>query len=236
MFTILVAVLIVLVGSIIQGSVGIGLGFIAVPVLILLDQAYVPGPLLLVALILTILVSYREYKTIVFSEISWAIMGRIAGTFIGVAALVLIPDNKLAILFGIVILMAVGLSISGFRLTLLPRNLVLTGILSGIMGTTSAIGGVPMALIYQDLQGPELRGTLSAIFVIGTLISILSLIVIGRFGTRELVLALEIMPGVIIGYMISNHTIKLFDKRVIRSAILLLAASSGVIILLKNII
>ena len=163
-------------------------------------------------------------------------MGRIAGTFIGAAALVLIPDNKLAILFGIVILMAVGLSISGFRLTLLPRNLVLTGILSGIMGTTSAIGGVPMALIYQDLQGPELRGTLSAIFVIGTLISILSLIVIGRFGTRELVLALEIMPGVIIGYMISNHTIKLFDKRVIRSAILLLAASSGVIILLKNII
>jgi uncharacterized membrane protein YfcA len=236
MLTALLAFLIVLVGSIVQGSIGIGLGFIAVPLLVLLDQAFIPGPLLLVALILTILVSFREYHNIEFSKISWAILGRIAGTFIGTGLLILIPDNKLAILFGIVILLAVGLSIIGYRLILLPRNLVLTGILSGIMGTTSAMGGIPMALIYQDLQGPKLRGTLSAIFVIGTLISLVSLLLIGRFGIRELVLAVEIMPGVLIGYVVSNHTIKIFDKGLIRSVVLILAASSGLIILMKNFI
>jgi len=236
MITILAAIIIVVIGSIVQGSVGIGLGFIAVPLLALLDQRFVPGPLLLAALILTILVSYREYKSIVFRQISWAVVGRIMGTFLAIGILTLIPDNKLAILFGIMVLLAVGLSLLGFRLSISAPNLVFSGILSGIMGTTSAVGGVPMALIYQDLEGSKLRGTLSAIFVVGTLISIISLIIIGRFGEREIILALEIIPGIIIGYFISNRTVKILDKGYIRLVILWLAGFSGVILFIHGLL
>lgn len=236
MITILAAIIIVVIGSIVQGSVGIGLGFIAVPLLALLDQRFVPGPLLLAALILTILVSYREYKSIVFRQISWAVVGRIMGTFLAIGMLTLIPDNKLAILFGIMVLLAVGLSLLGFRLSISAPNLVFSGILSGIMGTTSAVGGVPMALIYQDLEGSKLRGTLSAIFVVGTLISIISLIIIGRFGEREIILALEIIPGIIIGYFISNRTVKILDKGYIRLVILWLAGFSGVILFIHGLL
>jgi len=236
MITILAAIIIVVIGSIVQGSVGIGLGFIAVPLLALLDQRFVPGPLLLAALILTILVSYREYKSIVFRQISWAVVGRIMGTFLAIGMLTLIPDNKLAILFGIMVLLAVGLSLLGFRLSISAPNLVFSGILSGFMGTTSAVGGVPMALIYQDLEGSKLRGTLSAIFVVGTLISIISLIIIGRFGEREIILALEIIPGIIIGYFISNRTVKILDKGYIRLVILWLAGFSGVILFIHGLL
>jgi len=228
------AVVIVIIGSIVQGSLGIGLGFIAVPLLALLDQDFIPGPLLLAALLLTVLVSYREYDSIVFKEINWAITGRILGTAVGAATLIMIPENKLAVLFGIMVLSAVGMSLLGFRLKVSPRNLVLTGILSGFMGTTSAIGGVPMALIYQDLQGPKLRGTLSAIFVAGTLLSIISLIIIGRFGGRQIILALELIPGILIGYFISNRTAKILDRGYIRLLILGLAGLSGVVILFRG--
>jgi uncharacterized membrane protein YfcA len=228
------AVLIVIIGSIVQGSLGIGLGFIAVPLLALLDQKFIPGPLLLAALLLTILVSYREYDSIVFKEINWAIVGRILGTTLGAATLTIIPENKLAVLFGIMVLSAVGLSLFGFRLKVLPRNLVMTGILSGFMGTTSAIGGVPMALIYQDLQGAKLRGTLSAIFVAGTLISIISLIIIGKFGGQQIILSLELIPGILIGYFISSRTAKFFDRGYIRLLILGVAGLSGAVILIHG--
>jgi uncharacterized membrane protein YfcA len=230
------ALIIIIIGSVVQGSLGIGLGFIAVPLLALLDPHYIPGPLLMAALLLTIMVSYREYKSIVFKEINWAVVGRIMGTVFGASTLALIPENKLAVLFGIMVLLAVALSLLGFRLPVSASNLVLTGILSGFMGTTSAIGGVPMALIYQDLQGPRLRGTLSAIFVVGTLISIISLTIIGRFGGREIILALEMIPGIVIGYFISNRTVKILDKGYIRVAILCLAGLSGVIIFIRGII
>jgi len=64
----LIACLITVTGSTIQGAVGIGLGFIAVPLLVLITPDFVPGPLLLSALLLTVLISYREQRSIDFYE------------------------------------------------------------------------------------------------------------------------------------------------------------------------
>ena len=48
----LLAISVVTIGSVIQGSVGFGLGPLAVPLLVLLDPIFVPGPLILAALLL----------------------------------------------------------------------------------------------------------------------------------------------------------------------------------------
>lgn len=91
-----------------------------------------------------------------------------------------------------------------------------------------------MALIYQDLQGSKLRGTLSAIFVAGTLISIISLIIIGKFGGQQIILSLELIPGILIGYFISSRTAKFFDRGYIRLLILGVAGLSGAVILIHG--
>ncbi|HRB01896.1 MAG TPA: hypothetical protein PLP26_00940, partial [Ilumatobacteraceae bacterium] len=54
------ACVIVVVGACVQGSLGFGLGLIGAPVLALLDPDLVPVPLLMLALLLTIAVSFRE--------------------------------------------------------------------------------------------------------------------------------------------------------------------------------
>jgi uncharacterized membrane protein YfcA len=102
------------------------------------------------------------------------------------------------------------------------------------MGTTSAIGGVPMALIYQNLKGPNLRGTLSSIFVIGTSISIVSLVYIERLGLAEIKRALVLLPGIMAGFAISKYTAKILDRGFIRPTVLILAAISGFVIIIKN--
>jgi uncharacterized membrane protein YfcA len=227
---------VVMIGSILQGSVGIGLGFAAVPLLVLLDPLFIPGPLLIAALLLTLLITYREHGSIEFSGIHWAIIGRVIGTVLGAILLTIIPQTKLSLLFGIIVLLAVAISFIGIRISLSPYSLFGTGTISGFMGTTSAIGGAPMALIYQNLKGPNLRGTLSSIFVIGTSISIISLIYIGRLGLPEVKRALVLFPGIMAGFAISKHTAKILDRGYIRPTVLILAASSGFLIIIKNIL
>jgi uncharacterized membrane protein YfcA len=219
-----------------QGSAGIGLGFIAVPLLVLLNPLFIPGPLLIAALLLTLLIAYREHRSIEFSGIQWAIVGRVIGTVAGAALLSIIPVTKASLLFGIILIMAVLISLSGLRISISSYNLFGTGTLSGFMGTTSAIGGVPMALIYQNLEGPKLRGTLSGIFVIGSAMSVISLIYIGRFGLLELQIALVLIPGILIGFALSHYTAKILDRGYIRPIVLTIAAISGFLIVIKNLI
>ncbi len=232
----LLAALIVFIGSIIQGSVGIGLGFVAVPLLVLIDPGFVPGPLLLAALVLTVLISVREYQSIEFKNLSWAVIGRMFGTVIGILIITIMPVSKISLLFAAMILLAVIISILGLRIRLNKKNLFSTGVLSGVMGTTSAIGGVPMAIIYQDLKGPSLRGTLSGIFMIGTILSILALFLVGKFGWNEIKLAGILIPGIVLGYMISIWTAKFLDRGFVRPVVLIIASFAGIGIIIKNFI
>jgi uncharacterized membrane protein YfcA len=71
---------------------------------------------------------------------------------------------------------------------------------------------------------------------VGTLISIISLIIIGRFGGREIILALELIPGIVIGYLISNRTARMLDRGYIRIMILWLAGLSAAVILIRGLI
>ena len=66
---------------------------------------------------------------------------------------------------------AVALTAAGLQFRLNRRTLVGAGIASGIMGTATAIGGPPMAVVYQHEGGPRARGTLAAFFTVGAVIS-----------------------------------------------------------------
>ena len=59
-FEFVVACVAVFVGSCVQGSLGFGLGLIAAPVLAFVDPDLVPGPVLMLALVLTVAVASRD--------------------------------------------------------------------------------------------------------------------------------------------------------------------------------
>lgn len=221
-------------GSLLQGSVGFGLGLIGVPLLVLIDPVFVPGPLLLGAFFLNLLVSHREHAEIDFSGVKWAIPGRILGAIFGALMLNLIPKDYLSLLFGAMVLLAIGMTFSGLDLPPTSKNVLIAGTFSGFMGTTSAIGGAPMALVYQKQKGSRIRGTLSVIFAVGTAISMASLVIIGRFGLREIQAALVLFPGIVVGFFLSRYAARILDRGFIRIAVLITAALSGMFVILKN--
>jgi len=232
----ILALVITTFGSALQGTIGFGLGLIGVPLLVILNPVYVPGPVLLSALCLTILISRREQHAISMKEIKWAVAGRICGAVIGSFLLTIIPQKSISVLFGAMILLAVIISFSGMKLDLNAVNLLGAGTVSGIMGTTSAIGGAPMALIYQHQKGPRIRGSLSTIFIFGTIISLSSLIVIHRFGLKEIYAAVTLIPGILLGFFLSKRLARILDRGYIRPAVLIASALSSLIVILKNIL
>lgn len=230
----LLASVVTLFGAILQGSIGFGLGLLGVPLLVLVNPDFVPGPLLLAALILNLFISGRERKSIDTLRLKWAILGRAFGTGLGAGLLLIFPRDNLSLLFGSMVLLAVMISIAGVDFSLSPCNLFGAGTFSGFMGTTSAIGGPPVALVYQRKTGPQLRGTLAAIFIFGTVLSLFTLMLIRRFGWQELLAGISLLPGVLLGFAFSSATAKVLDRGFTRPAVLIASAVSAAAVILKS--
>ncbi len=227
------AIVLAMIGSIVQGSIGFGLAVVSAPILMMIDPVFVPGPLLMAASLLVVLIAHRDRRAAVRRDVALGIVGRILGTLPAAYALSIMPGQYYSVLFATLVLLAVGLSLSGWHLPPTPRNVIAAATLSGFASTVASLGGAPMALVYQKEEGPKVRGTMSAIFIAGTLVSIAGLWWAGMFGRVELLLGLMMMPGIAIGFALSRYTARYIDGEYFRPALLVVSAASGVAILVR---
>jgi uncharacterized membrane protein YfcA len=219
-------------GALLQGSIGFGLNLLAAPTLILIDPAFVPGPLIADALVLVVLMAWREHGDLDFSGVGWACLGRFPGSGAGLALLLWLPPSELNVLFGTMILIGVAMSAWGVAFRPTPKSLIGAGAASGIMSVTTSVGGPPMALVYQSSLGSVLRATLSGQFCVGAIISMLFLAAGGKFGVAELPYAAALIPGTVVGYLLSSRLTPYLDRGLLRPAVLGFAGiTAGVIIL-----
>jgi uncharacterized membrane protein YfcA len=230
-----VALALVAIGATIQGSIGIGLAVIAAPILLIVSPEFVPGPMLIAAMLLTLLMAHRERNHTAWDEVAVGTGGRIIGMLPAAYALGRVPatSHTYDLLFAVLVLLAVLLSVSGWHIPLTLRNVFLSAIGSGFVSTVSAIGGPPMALVYQNEAGPRIRSTLSAIFTIGTVISAAGLWWAGRFGASELLLGVLLLPGVLVGFALSRYTAARLEQAHIRPAVLAISALAAVVIAVR---
>jgi uncharacterized membrane protein YfcA len=227
-FALAVGVAAVFVGSVLQGAVGFGFALVAAPILLLIDPHLVPGPIIFASLFLTGLSAWRDRRAIDFSGLRWGVTGRVPGTLLGAALLAFLPPERMAAPFGAIVLLAVAISAAGARVEPTPRALVGAGLLSGVMGTVSSIGGPPFALLYQHAAGDRLRGTLGGYFVIGTAMSLIVIAAVGRFGIAELRWGVALVPGTLLGFAVSSRLTPWLDRGYTRPAVLAVAAVAGV--------
>jgi uncharacterized membrane protein YfcA len=168
-------------------------------------------------------------------NLAWTLAGRIVGTGLAMAVLLAVPGEHLGLLFGGLILLGTALTASGWHVALTRPALASAGILSGFMATTVSIGGPPMALLYQREAGPSLRATLSAFFVVGTVLSLIGLSLVGRFGWEEFLLGLALIPGIAVGFVLSIRVTRRVDGRALRPVILAVCAITGLVVLVEAI-
>ena len=208
---------------------------IAAPILLMVNPAFLPGPMLLAAMVLVTLMALRERREVIVRDVRLAAIGRVIGTLPAAYAVSVLPLSMYELLFASLILVGVLLSALGWHIPATPPNVIAAAILSGFTGTVSSVGGPPMALVYQMEKGPRIRSTLSAIFTVGTIISLAALWWVGRFGMVELLLGLLLLPGVIVGFALSHHTRGRVDRAHMRPAVLFVSAVSAMAIFLRAI-
>lgn len=225
---------IVAIGAIVQGVVGFGLGLFAVPLLAIIEPDLLPGPLIIAGASLAVLIAIKDRAEFDVTGIRWALVGRVAGNVAGAALVALTPTSGLAIVFASFVLLAVGLSVSGWRIPATVPSLLMAGTASGVMGTATSIGGPPMALVYQDSSGVRLRASLSAFFVVGSFISIGTLAAFGELGWHEVRLGLALLPPAALGFLLSRRVIHIVDRGHVRTAVWITSAASSVVVLVRE--
>ncbi len=233
---IILITLVMFMGSALQGSVGYGSALVATPLLVLIDYRLVPVPFSIASLSLVILMMWRERQAIDFRGLGWSVFGRVFGSALGAFILAQFTSSSFVLIFAIMVLLAVLISISGVRFMPTKGSLLGAGFFSGLMGTVAAIGGPPMALVYQEAQGKRIRSTLAAYFILSILISSLAWASIGMYHGEILILGLFLLPGTIMGFLISTRIVHWIDGKYIRPVVLSVAAISGIYVLVQHFI
>ena len=227
-------ILVVYVGAVVQASIGIGLGMIASPVLLLADPDFIPAALILAVLPLTFTIAWIDRTHIEPREVGFAVAGRIPGTIAGAMVVASLSDRVLAVLVAGSVLLAVVASITGRLFQPTDRSLVVAGMASGFAATTTSVGGPPMALTYQNSDPATMRATISAFFSIGTVMSLAALWLAGEVGVRQLQLAALIMPGVVLGIVSARRVKHLLRPEVVRPAVLVICTLASVALLVET--
>jgi uncharacterized protein len=231
--SIAIAVGVMAIGSAFQASAGIGLALFVVPVLALIDQSFIPGPMLLAGVLLALLTAYRERTSIDVPALRNSLIGLAIGTIVGASTLKFASGANPGKTFGVLVLLAVLLSVSGYKFDATRRSLIFAGGAAGVMGAMVGIHGPPISLVFQNTEPRVARAMLGAFFSIAYLGAVAALAAFGLFGIPHLVRSAILLPGVAIGFAVAPLLARYIDGKRLRLIILGIAASSGFTLLVR---
>jgi uncharacterized protein len=225
--------IVVAAGAVLQATTGMGMALLSAPLLALIDPAFVPGPALCAVMALSAAVAWRERIAIDHRILRLALFGMCAGSVVGATLLAALISLDLTRIFAALILAAAFLSVAGLHPRTSRPALLIGGAASGVLGTMSGFQGPPIALVLQHETPDRLRATLCAFFAVGGVFSIAALAAAGVFGVRQIELGLELLPGVVVGFVIAPVLARRIDRRRARIAVLAISALSALALLLR---
>jgi len=228
------AVVIIFIGSIVQGSFGLGGALVAAPLLLLINPIFVPLPILTSFIVLTALVAIKDRQSIQYQDLKFIMFGRVLGTIPAIMLMALTTGLLFEFVFAVIILMAVLISLIGANISINRTSLTSAGIISGFMGTISSIGGPPIALVYQSIDSSKFRATLSMQMMLGSMFSVVLIVIWGiDFGQDDLIATLILLPGGIFGFFASRLFVNSITRAKVRFAVLSLSGFASILVLTR---
>ncbi|TDB05157.1 sulfite exporter TauE/SafE family protein [Halomonas marinisediminis] len=224
--------LVLALGAFVQRATGFGLAVVGAPLLLLLEPRLVPVVLVLFGFTVSLLTLRHYFHEVRFGEIGAALVGRLPGNGLGAWLLLSAPMAVLEKLIAGSVLFAVAVTLFRLRLPVNRGTLFGAGVLSGLFGTVAAIGGPPMVLLLHGLSPDRLRGTLSAFFVVTSLMTLATLGLVGRVDVWHLGMAVSFVPAVLFGTWLANRVAHRVDRRLLQGASLALCTLAALGLLL----
>lgn len=227
--------LVVVLGAYVQAVVGLGLGLLSAPVVALAEPSLVPVLTLWLALLIAGLNLLDEHQHVDWRLTAWSLPARVPGTLVGAWLVAVFSERQIGLALAVMVLVAVGLSVTSLDVPVTPATLVTAGFVAGVTGTATSVGGPPIALLYQRGAPEVARATMSVFFFVGVVLSLTGLALAGSLGRTPSELALVMSPGVVLGYAVGRRTRERVDQRVFRAGVLVVCAISAVVLLLRSV-
>lgn len=224
----------VTVGALVQGSIGFGSALVAVPFVALVEPDALPVTMIAWATPLNIAVAVRERHGVDQPGVGWATVGRLPGTVAGAWVVTAVTAETLSVVAGGVVLLAVVTSLLPVTVALTSASKTTAGFVSGAMETATSMGGPPLALLYQHEDGSVIRSTLAANFTVGAVTSLAMLALAGAVRGSQIVLALALQPGLVLGLALSRPVTRFLDGRRLRRAVLGVAAVAALLAIVRG--
>jgi uncharacterized protein len=224
----LAAALVALLAAILQGVLGFGYAVLGVPLLTLIDPSFTPVPVLLVALPQTVAAAWRERGDLDLGGVGWIIGGRIPGSVLGAWVLTVAAQQLLDGIIATVVLIAVLALGLGWSVRLTRTSRTVAGFASGFSGTTSAIGGPPIALLYRDAGAGTVRSSLGAVFALGILVNLAVLAAARVIVRADWVAAAVLLVPTMAGFWLSSAVKGRFPDEALKKGILVVAGLAAI--------
>jgi uncharacterized membrane protein YfcA len=195
----------VMLGAAIQATVGFGMNLIALPLLMSLDDRYIPAPLLIAHLVLVVCLSSLEWKMVDRRVLGAALAGAVPGTLLGMLAISRMSRGLFVAFTAAVLIAGIVVTARKVRIPATTSTLALAGVLSGLCGTTTSVNGPPLAvLMVRSSSLASIRATLALFLLLSTIFSLAALYFAGRVDRETVALSAWLIPGTLAGLSLAR--------------------------------
>ena len=224
------------VGATVQGMVGLGVGLVSAPVVTLLAPELMPGLLLFMGFFTPAFTLVADRSDIDWRGLGWSLPFRVPGTVAGVLLVAAVDERALGVAVGVMVLVSVLVTWRTVEVPLTRLNLSVAGLISGVTGTATSIGGPPIAVLYQHERAARIRNTLAVYFAVGAVISLVGLAIAGRITRAEIGLAVLFLPALVAGLRLAGVLRRRLRTESIRGGVLVVCAVSAAALLVRSVV
>ena len=143
-------------------------------------------------------------------------------------------DQVIAVAIGLMVLLAVVVTGRSIDVPVTPYSLVAAGVVAGVSGTATSIGGPPIALLFQRRDPEVVRSTLAVFFFLGVCVSLVGLALSGALTAASWHLGLLLAPLVWIGSKAGALARPRLPRHAFRTGVLVICAGSAVALLAQS--
>ena len=234
-FELIAANLVIFTAAVVQAATGVGFAMVSVPLLALISLAWVPAPMLICNVLLSIVLINQGRHALERAEAAPLGMGLAVGTVAGAGILTLFDGSGLGVLIGGIIVAAVLASLFVPPITITRPRLLTGAFLGGATGVIAAMHGPPLILLYQRESPAKVRATMAGVFLFGCFLALGSLWLTGRLGWGDLGRGAALLPGVGLGYLLGKALGGRMSPGLVRHAMLAVSGLAGLALLAKSV-
>lgn len=229
----------VLFAAFVRGTAGFGFALVLAPIMLLILE---PKSVVVINLLLGVLshiaVLRSSFKRVDLRRTLPMAAASLMGIPVGVLVIKVISPSALKVLIGAVtVFFAIPLAMGLTRAFGRERPVAgIAGFLSGLLNSSTSLGGPPVVLFMHNQRWPmdRIHPSLAAYFLFASVFSLVGLLIAGLVDIPVAVTAASLSPALLVGVGLGMLAFRRVNERFFRTLSIVIVFCSGILAILSG--